>query len=53
MIVMSVGGVGGREESILSWYFGIMDFKNLVRMNLLEGGGLIGSEMSRTTEKMP
>ena len=36
---MSVGGVSGREKSILSWYFGIMDFTNLTRMNLLEGWG--------------
>ena len=49
---MSVGGVSGREESILSWYFGIIDFTNLTRMNLLVGGGLVGSDMSRMTEKI-
>jgi hypothetical protein len=49
---MSVGGVSGRDESILSWYFGIMDFTNLTRMNLLEEGGLVGSDMERTTEKI-
>ena len=51
MVVMSVGGVAGREKSILSWYFGIIDFTNLTRMNLLEGGGQVGSDMSRMTEK--
>ena len=25
MVVMSAGGVSGREESILSWYFGIVN----------------------------
>ena len=52
MVVMSAGGVSGREESILSWYFGIIDFTNLTRMNLLVGGGLVGSDMSRMTENI-
>ena len=52
MVVISAGGVSGREESILSWYFGIIDFTNLARMYLLEGGGLVGSDMSRMTENI-
>ena len=52
MVVMSAGGVSGREESILSWYFGVIDFTNLTRMNLLVGRGLVGSDMSRITEKI-
>jgi hypothetical protein len=37
---MSVGGVAGKEESILSWYFGIMDFTNLTHKMCWKGRGL-------------
>ena len=50
---ISSGGLVGREERIRSWYFGIMDLTNLMRTNLLVGGGRSGSETSKTTEKMP